>query len=65
MSNITGRKPLLTYAYGRLSGWKTYYSNRLSVETFDHTYRSFSDTIRDSCAFFEEHFARIGREPEG
>lgn len=56
LSRLNRTKPLLTYAYGRLSGWKTYYSNRKSAKEFSHTYIGIERTIRDSCAYFERTF---------
>lgn len=53
---ITRGKPLLTYSYGRLSGWTVYYSNVKSREDFSHQYRPFDETIADSCRYFEEKF---------
>jgi nucleoside-diphosphate-sugar epimerase len=50
---IASKKPLITFSYGRLSGWYTYYSNSKSKETFMYEYTSFEDTIRDGCSFFE------------
>jgi dihydroflavonol-4-reductase len=55
-SQLTRRKPLLTFAYGRLSGWKTYYSNEKSCEEFSHVYIDIEETIKDSCAYFEKTF---------
>lgn len=55
VGRVTGRKPLLTYSYGRLSGWKVYYSNEKSREDFHHQYRTFDETIADSCRYFEEN----------
>lgn len=56
LSDFNRKKPLLTYAYGRLSGWKIYYSNKKSQREFSHTYMSIEKTIRDSCAYFENVF---------
>lgn len=56
ISYITNKKPLLTYGYGILSGWKTYYSNEKSIKTFEHHYIDFEKTIEDSCKYFEEKF---------
>jgi hypothetical protein len=56
VERLTGRKPMLTYSYGRLSGWKVYYSNDKSREDFGHRYRPFEETIADSCRYFEENF---------
>jgi dihydroflavonol-4-reductase len=56
VSSLTGKKPLLTYAYGRLSGWTTFYSNEKSQRDFAHDYIPVEETIRDSCRFFEKTF---------
>lgn len=56
IGTITGKKPLLTYSYGRLSGWTVYYSNERSRREFHHEYRPFDETIADSCRYFEENF---------
>lgn len=56
MEAITKRKPLLTKAYGKLSGWIVYYSNTKSKREFDHEYRPFEVTVRDSCRYFEKNF---------
>jgi len=56
MEAMTKRKPLLTRAYGKLSGWTVYYSNAKSRRDFGHEYRPFGVTIEDSCRYFEENF---------
>jgi len=56
VSSITQRRPLLTQAYGKLSGWKTYYSNEKSKKDFNHDYIPFEQTIKDSCKYFEKNF---------
>jgi dihydroflavonol-4-reductase len=56
LSSITRRRPLLTRAYGKLSGWKTYYSNERSKKDFNHEYIPFEQTIEDSCRYFEKNF---------
>ncbi len=56
LSSITHRRPLLTGAYGKLSGWKTYYSNEKSKKDFNHDYIPFDQTIEDSCRYFEKNF---------
>lgn len=53
---ITKRKPLLTYAYGKLSGWTVYYTNEKSRKEFSHEYRPFEKTIEDSCRYYEDNF---------
>ena len=56
MEAMTRRKPLLTSAYGKLSGWTVYYSNAKSRRDFGHEYRPFDVTISDSCRYFERNF---------
>lgn len=56
VSFLTKRRPLLTCAYGKLSGWKTYYSNNKSKKDFNHDYIPFEKTIEDSCRYFEKTF---------
>jgi dihydroflavonol-4-reductase len=58
ISLITGKRPLLTRAYGRLSGWFGYYSNAKSRETFSHEYRPFEKTIADGCRYFREQYCQ-------
>jgi len=56
LSHLTRARPLLTYSYGRLSGWTTFYSNEKSRRDFSHEYRPIEETIRDSCRYFEKTF---------
>jgi|YNPMSStandDraft_1061717.scaffolds.fasta_scaffold00057_11 dihydroflavonol-4-reductase len=56
LSYITRRKSLLTFGYGLLSGWKTFYSNEKSCRIFKHSYIDFEKTIEDSCQYFEINF---------
>jgi len=56
LSHISNRRSLLTYALGKLSSWKTYYSNEKSKIDFDHDYVPFDKTIKDSCKYFEKKF---------
>ena len=53
-SRRTGRPPLLTAAYGRLSGWTAYYDNAKSRREFDHAYIDADRTIADGLAYFQE-----------
>ncbi len=53
-SRRSGRAPLLTAAYGRLSGWTAYYDNAKSRREFDHTYIDADRTIADGWAYFQE-----------
>jgi len=52
----TGRRPLLTAAYGRLSGWTAYYDNSKSRREFDHAYIDAEKTIRDGWTYFRDTF---------
>jgi hypothetical protein len=56
VSLLTRQRALLTYAYGRLSGWTTFYSNEKSRREFNHDYIPIEETIRDACRFFEKTF---------
>ncbi|HUU37600.1 MAG TPA: NAD-dependent epimerase/dehydratase family protein [Candidatus Desulfaltia sp.] len=55
-SLLTRKRPLLTYAYGRLSGLTTFYSNEKSRRDFSHDYIPIEETIRDACRYFEKTF---------
>ncbi len=50
----TGRRPLLTAAYGRLSGWTAFYDNAKSRRDFDHAYIDAEKTIEDGWRYFQE-----------
>jgi len=56
LSRLTGQKPLLTFSYGRLSGWTTFYSNEKSRREFAHEYIPIEQTIWDACRYFETTF---------
>lgn len=56
ISEFTGRRPLLTYGYGRLSGWRGYYCSDKSRDAFHHEYLSFEKTIADGCGYFEKEY---------
>ncbi len=56
VSLLSRKMPLLIYAYGRLSGWTTFYSNEKSRREFSHDYIPIEETIRDGCRFFEKTF---------
>ncbi len=53
-SKITGKRSLLTYSYGRLSGWVSYYTNRKSGQAIQHEYLPFEKTMADNCRCFGE-----------
>ena len=57
---LTNRRPLLTLAYGRLSGWRAYYSGEKSRQELGAAYRPFATTVRDSWAFFSSTLRRGG-----
>ncbi len=52
----TGRRPLLTAAYGRLSGWTAFYDNAKSRREFDHRYIDADATIADGWAYYRDAF---------
>jgi len=52
VAEARGKRPLLSRAYGRLSGIKAYYSNAKSREAFSHAYREIDRTIADGCDDF-------------
>jgi len=55
-SLFTKKRPLLTSAYGRLSGWPAYYSNEKSRREFSHSYIPVEKTIEDGWAYFTKAF---------
>jgi dihydroflavonol-4-reductase len=64
ISRFSGKRPLLTAAYGRLSGWHAYYSNEKSRREFNHEYVPVEETIRDGWEYFRGHFI-AGRPQRG
>jgi dihydroflavonol-4-reductase len=52
----TGRRPLLTAAYGRLSGWTAFYDNAKSRRDFGHAYIDPGRTIEDGWAYYRNTF---------
>ncbi len=58
VSLLARKRPLITYSYGALSGWTTYYDNGKSRRDFDHAYIPVDVTIRDACRYFEKNFLR-------
>ena len=58
LSSITRKRPLLTSAYGRLSGWFAYYSNEKSKKILGVKYRSIETTIEDGCHYYESAFMK-------
>ena len=49
LSRFTRRRPLITLAYGRLSGWTAYYSSEKSRRELGVSYRPLEETIADGC----------------
>jgi len=62
ISRLTRRRPLLTLAYGRLSGWTAYYSNKKSVDELGVSYRPLDQTVRDGCSYYASSFLSSGDE---
>jgi dihydroflavonol-4-reductase len=58
LARRTGRRPLLTAAYGRLSGWTAYYDNAKSRREFGHTYIDADRTIADGWDYFRTKFLK-------
>ena len=59
LSAFSGSRPLLTTAYGRMSGWYGYYSNQKSVRAFQHSYIPFAQTVADGCAYYARTHAAL------
>jgi len=55
-SRLTRKRPLITIAYGQLSGWTAFYSNAKSRRELGVNYRDFKETIADGNRYFIEHF---------
>lgn len=53
-SRRSRQAPLLTAAYGRLSGWTAHYDNAKSRRDFDHAYIDIDRTIADGWAYYQE-----------
>jgi dihydroflavonol-4-reductase len=56
VSRLTRRRPLVTAAYGRLSGWTAYYSGEKSQRELGVAYRPLEQTIADGCRHYERNF---------
>jgi dihydroflavonol-4-reductase len=65
VSLLTGRRPLLTAAYGRLSGWTAYYSNEKSRREFGHAYIPVETTVADGWEYYRTTFVRGSGEKSG
>jgi dihydroflavonol-4-reductase len=62
LSAVVRNRPLITFAYGRLSGWRSYYDNRRSVEEFGLKYRPVERTVVDGWEYFERN--HLVKNPE-
>jgi dihydroflavonol-4-reductase len=56
VSHFSGKRPLLTAAYGLLSGWYAYYDNGKSRREFGHEYIAVERTIADGWEYYRQHF---------
>jgi dihydroflavonol-4-reductase len=54
LAGTKGAAPLLTGAYGRLSGWKAYYSAERSERELGMRYRTLEETVREGLAYYRE-----------
>jgi dihydroflavonol-4-reductase len=57
VARLTKRRPLITAAYGRLSGWTAYYDNAKSRREFGHVYIDVDRTIEDGWLYFCDHLS--------
>lgn len=57
-SRLSRKRPLITKAYGQLSGWVAYYSAEKSCRELGIRYRPLEETIADGCRYYEETFPR-------
>lgn len=57
-SRLTRKRPLITVAYGRLSGWTAFYSNAKSRRELGVSYRDFSQTVADGNRYYTETFLK-------
>ena len=57
-SRLSRKRPLITVAYGRLSGWTAYNSNAKSRRELGITYRSLEETIADGNKYYAETFLK-------
>ncbi|HOW86324.1 MAG TPA: NAD-dependent epimerase/dehydratase family protein [Candidatus Aminicenantes bacterium] len=55
-ARVTGKRPLITAAYGRLSGWTAYYDNAKSRREFGQDYIDADKTIADGWAYYRDNF---------
>jgi dihydroflavonol-4-reductase len=55
-SRLTRKRPLITVAYGQLSGWTAFYSSAKSRRELGVAYRDFKETVADGNRYYEEHF---------
>ena len=58
LSRLTRKRPLITAAYGRLSGWSAFYSAEKSRRELGVSYRPLEETIADGCRYYEETFLK-------
>jgi len=62
LSAVIRKRPLITFAYGRLSGWRAYYDNDRSVRELSLEYRLVERTIADGWEYFERN--HLVKNPE-
>ena len=64
VSGLIKKRPLLTFAYGRLSSWRAYYDNGKSVREFGHVYRPVEQTIADGWEYYRRNHGKVSGEKE-
>jgi len=62
LSRLSRKRPLITIAYGKLSGWVAYYSSEKSRRELGVSYRPLEETIADGCRYYEESFLKRRRK---
>jgi len=65
VSAVFKKRPLITFAYGRLSGWRSYYDGGKSVREFGHLYRPVEQTVADGWEYYcRDHGKKGGVKEE-
>jgi dihydroflavonol-4-reductase len=57
-SVFTKKRPLITIAYGRLSGWLGYYDASKSARELGVSYRDSDETFKDGVDFYQKRFCQ-------
>jgi dihydroflavonol-4-reductase len=63
-SKILRKRPLITFAYGRLSGWRSYYDNAKSIREFGQAYRPVEETVAEGWSYFKSRHLEMNLKKE-